>query len=189
MLGAACSAGIGRDLFIDCYEANTKMIDKANHKGQTPLHLACRNKLWKVKFLVDKGAKIDSIDEDGQTPIMSAAANEYHGGNMGKIIKYLLDLGADSKAKDRNGKTLLDHCKARAEKFDLTEIIDLLQKENGESVNSESTGDGKSDETVIAIDKKEDHQNNTEGNVIELKEIENGIEEQADDTGIRDDQE
>ena len=60
-------ARIGEDLLNDCYKANPRALDQladcsSSHKymGSTPLHAA--SNLWKAKFLIEKGANINSVN-------------------------------------------------------------------------------------------------------------------------------
>ena len=55
-----------------------------------------------VKFLVEKGAKIDAADKDGRTPLYNAA----YKGHM-EMVKFLLEKGAKIDAADKGGETPL----------------------------------------------------------------------------------
>ena len=46
-------------------------------------------------------------DKDDETPLIAAA----HDNENPKVIESLLKAGADAKAKDKEGKTVIDHAK------------------------------------------------------------------------------
>jgi len=72
--------------------------------GVAPLHnAAIGGNLEIVKLLLDKGAKIDFINETGATPLHSASVK----GHL-DIVKELLDRGADLKLKEYHGNTPLN---------------------------------------------------------------------------------
>ncbi|KAL3307510.1 hypothetical protein Ciccas_013974 [Cichlidogyrus casuarinus] len=65
----------------------SEMINWANKEGDTPLHLAvntCDEAL--IKFCLTKSAKLDSVEEDGNSPVHYAAMKGYDG-----ILKQLLE--------------------------------------------------------------------------------------------------
>ena len=51
-----------------------------------------------VKYLVEHGVNINKANEDGETPLFSAARN-------GAIIKYLVEHGVDINKVNSNGHT------------------------------------------------------------------------------------
>src|SRR5581483_5057182 len=53
-----------------------------------------------IRLLLEKGADIEARDEQGQTPLIRAAADAQTG-----IVKLLLEKGADIEAKDTSGAT------------------------------------------------------------------------------------
>ena len=73
---------------------------KDNNRQQTPLHKASeRGNLKMVKALIILGAKIEAKDEDGRTPLHTAAKVE--------IAKHLIEKGAQVEARDFDGHTPL----------------------------------------------------------------------------------
>lgn len=128
LLHAACYRDvITKDEFADIYKSNPGQINKFTDglmESCTPLHFAIKvETLWKAEFLVEHGADINSRNLKGQTPIMVAADK-----TNSKIVKYLLDKGADTAIKDNGGKTLLEYCKDNEDHNGFAGIIDLLEK-------------------------------------------------------------
>ncbi len=71
-----------------------------------------------VKMLVDAGANVDSRDEDGNTPLLSAVAvGSYRG------VEALLAAKASRRAKNDAGETALDLATARRD----TSIVEILR--------------------------------------------------------------
>jgi len=79
-----------RDLFFGPYT------------GYNPLQYACvKNKPEIVKYLVDKGANVNSQDEVGSTPLHYSAESSL------EIVKYLVNKGAYVNAQNNNDETPL----------------------------------------------------------------------------------
>lgn len=73
---------------------------------ESPLHVAARaGQTEAIKLLVKHGAKINSRDGDGMTPLMSSMADEQNT----EVVETLLTLGASATAQDKAGMTALDH--------------------------------------------------------------------------------
>jgi hypothetical protein len=78
-----------------------------------------------VRRLLDQGAKIDTADVDGVTPLMYAVLID-HGDTT--VLEQLLTAGANRNAKDPQGRTALD----LARQYKQTAFIPLLAgKDNG----------------------------------------------------------
>ena len=76
--------------------------NETHSNGNTPLHIAVYKNLDMVKCLIEKGAKVDLSNKQGQTSLMLAVEQ----GNC-EIIDFLIQHGADVNAKDENGCTPL----------------------------------------------------------------------------------
>ena len=100
-------------------------VDVHPFRGQTPLMTAAgMNWLEMVRFLLDRGAKVNAANEDGATPLARA-------GNV-EIARLLLDRGADPNALSRkDGYPLLIERLVR----DRDENIAKLLIEKGADVN------------------------------------------------------
>ena len=73
--------------------------------------------LAKVQQLVEIGVDVNKKDERGKTPLMYAILF-----NQPQIVAYLIKKGADYRAEDSNGLTILDY----AEKSKSEEILKLV---------------------------------------------------------------
>jgi cell wall assembly regulator SMI1 len=77
------------------------------------------NHLDLVQHLLSHGAAVDSRDEFGETPLMTAA-----GCGHAEMLKLLLDQGADAQARAEDGETALDKARRKGH----GEIVRLLEK-------------------------------------------------------------
>ena len=76
-----------------------------------------------VSFLLSKGAKLESVDQEGKTPLMWAATK----GNL-EIVKLLLAKGADITKTSKEGKTALNYAMANGH-IKITTILTEKQEE------------------------------------------------------------
>ena len=84
----------------------------------TQLNLAIsKGDLAKVQQLVGIGVNVNHKDERGKTPLMYAILYK-----QTEIVSYLIKKGADYRAEDSNGLTILDY----AEKSKSEEILKLV---------------------------------------------------------------
>ncbi len=110
--------------------------DLDDRPKSTPLHGlvdTCNARL--VAALVECGADVNARDGIGRTPLMRLANYLSEQERMGgperpvETLSLLLKLGADAKAKDRNGHDALDHYRAEAKRRKNAEnprVIELL---------------------------------------------------------------
>jgi ankyrin repeat protein len=109
------------------YISKGAKIDCKSVEGQTALHdSAKRNMLESVKLLVESGANVNAIDNEGNTPLHIAA-----GGYLARLdpleaVEYLVKNGAKIDLLNNAGQTALDLAIIR----DNTKVIDFL-KNNG----------------------------------------------------------
>ena len=95
-------------LFLMPLQAQADRIPRDNHDEIT------NNLLWAVAInarleiithLIQEGADVNAVDENGRTPLMLAA---YGSSNPG-VLRILLENGADAAIKDHEGKRALDY--------------------------------------------------------------------------------
>ena len=89
------------------------------------------NDLEMVRLLIASGAEVNQKNFRGATALMVAA-----GAGTPSVVRYLLEKGADVKARDREGNTVLAYAEERRELFDPSrrdEIIQVLRKAQAES--------------------------------------------------------
>ncbi|KAK5046503.1 hypothetical protein LTR84_008306 [Exophiala bonariae] len=74
--------------------------DAKDVNGQTALHLAAKSSEETLAALLSAGADVDAIDNDGRSPLHVAAKD----GTLGTFGR-LLDIGANTKIRDKNGRS------------------------------------------------------------------------------------
>lgn len=91
------------EFILDTYP--TIEVNYRNLAGQTILHLASGyyEKPKVIELLLKKGASPNIEDNDGNTPLHTAVANGH-----ASTTKIFLENGADLKARNNNGETVLD---------------------------------------------------------------------------------
>ncbi len=76
-------------------------------KNKTELHIAVEEgNLEKVKKLIADGVNINAVTNQCNTPLLTAEKSR--SSDRFEIIKLLLDKGADSSKKDKQGRTIVD---------------------------------------------------------------------------------
>jgi ankyrin repeat protein len=110
-------------------EAHAK-VNAANHLGQTPLLIAssANGNAATVKYLIAHGAKVDTPNTFGVTPVIAAGG---FGGD--ETVRVLLEHGANAQAKDKADTTPLWNVYAYESGSPAS--VDLLLKQ-GADVNS-----------------------------------------------------
>jgi ankyrin repeat protein len=115
-------------------------ITNGDLEGSTPLHFAAGESdsggdLETANELIAAGAKIDTKNKDGQTPLYVAAIN-----GLDAIVDLLLQKGAEINAKDTDGRTPLKAVKTVLYYLDTSDgiksanykkVIALLQNKGG----------------------------------------------------------
>ena len=95
--------------------------------GDTPLHEAVFGdgaNITAVKTLIKRGAKVDSVSNDGMTPLMLAASRA-----EAECVYILLEAGADKTRTDNNAKTAVHH---------IQNYYETLEREKNKLSNSDS---------------------------------------------------
>ena len=98
---------IANGVFVDSTYNMFKGNYPAKEGEDTPLTALCSSNKHTdvnyniVKLLIESGADVNHIGENGKTPILSAAENSHH-----RIVALLIENGADIYAKDVNGATV-----------------------------------------------------------------------------------
>jgi len=77
-------------------------LDAQNGFGSTALMLSATD-LAKVRLLADRGANVNLASKQGRTPLFVAAMSD----QSADIVRYLVSKGADLKARDGFGNTVL----------------------------------------------------------------------------------
>jgi len=87
-------------------DVKVNIVAKGPYLGETALMHAC----WKCRFsaveaLVKRGANVNSRKEiDGFTPLMYAAYNKFGREEATRIMAYLIENGANKRAKNKTGQ-------------------------------------------------------------------------------------
>jgi ankyrin repeat protein len=101
-------------------EADINLVGEAS--GFTPLMLASMNgKLPAVKFLIEKGVKLNTEDKNGFTALIFAAGNNHY-----EVARYLVEKGTDVNIATKGRWTALKWAKARG----FQDIVAFLKSKN-----------------------------------------------------------
>ncbi|XP_076471982.1 myotrophin-like [Babylonia areolata] len=85
-------------------EAQNVDVVNTEINGRYPLHVAADyGQIDVIKFLLDKGAKINQADKHGLTPLLSAIFEGHT-----ECVKMLLERGADKTLKSPDGKPYIE---------------------------------------------------------------------------------
>lgn len=86
-------------------------LETKDHYGRTALHVAAyQGNTRFLKYLLEKSANVNAIDNEGKTPIFSGTYDD----NL-KTIKLLCEYGADLHLKDNINLTVLEYAISRKE--------------------------------------------------------------------------
>jgi len=86
-------------------KAGSALVNQKNFGGATALHMACRENNFEIaKILIENGADINAVDNEGWTPLMRAALS----GNK-EIIDLLLSKNAQASNVNADGESAIIH--------------------------------------------------------------------------------
>ncbi len=90
--------------------------------GQTSLHRCAHaiNSVEIIRFLVNNGAEVDPIDDDGRTPLVAAIKAGSSGG-----VKLLMEKGSNIFIKDKNGLNPIHYAMKYKRKFILSRLLEM----------------------------------------------------------------
>ena len=108
------ASGFGDPASISMLTALGANVEVADFlEGATPMiHAARTGKVEGLQALIKAGAKLETPDLNGLTPLLAAAKNS--GGDAAKV-KFLIDSGANVKAKDNRGLNALAMARKRTD--------------------------------------------------------------------------
>ena len=103
-------------------------INIQNYKGKTGLHYAAKAGFLKViNLLIENGADLDALDNDGETPLFEAIRSTIKSGEKQRAaLEALLVKGADPNVKNRKGQTPLQVA-TQMRRAEAGRIVELLQ--------------------------------------------------------------
>jgi hypothetical protein len=103
----AAAAATGDTALVGLLLRRGAAADARDSRGETPLMVACGGKLGPVEQLIAAGSDLNAADGAGMTPLMHAVVNPDRR-ERSAIVRLLLTRGADPKARDRRGRSVLD---------------------------------------------------------------------------------
>ena len=119
-------------------DADTTLLESKDEDGKTPLNIACfmiRNGFARepeiAKFLISRGANVNSSSNDGFTPLYGACTGS---GPDFDLVKQLIAKGANVNAKNNDGSTALFET-ATSRNLEVTRFL----IEHGADVNAFAT--------------------------------------------------
>lgn len=90
--------------FLDTSKDSQLLIIGRDHRGKTALSLAAPEKISKmVSLLLERGADVNTRDDEGRSPLMEAAL-----WGRAENVEVLLRYNPEKASKDRSGYTALD---------------------------------------------------------------------------------
>ena len=103
-------------------------INIQNYKGKTGLHYAAKAGFLNViNLLIENGADLDALDNDGETPLFEAIRSTIKNGEKQRAaLEALLVKGADPNVRNRKGQTPLQVAQ-RMRRAEAGRIVELLQ--------------------------------------------------------------
>src|SRR5438552_4555409 len=103
---------------LELLKAKPDLIERRNRLNETALHfLVVENYPEGVEFLCSHGADVNSVDFNGATPLLHAAALGYE-----EIVRLLLSHGANPNPEDKTGETAL----SSAERSGNKQVVEMI---------------------------------------------------------------
>jgi len=130
LLHFASELGIVDDVVSIIQDIIREAINTRTHRlDSSPLYLAAgKGHYAVVKILVESGASLNIINDDGWTPLHVSAYEGYYA-----IVRYLLENGANKNARTYGGETAkdivtirLEHISDEESKQNLSKVLDCL---------------------------------------------------------------
>lgn len=135
LLHVAASEGLG-DIIKFLLEENGFDVDEKSDNNSTPLFFAIRGEQCStVRFLLEKGANSNAINNDQETPLWAAAYRKYP---RKAIFEALMEYDADP-SKLNLGKTLESYLASQGNWNGHSDMIKLLTKPNSQSSAASSS--------------------------------------------------
>ena len=91
-----------REVYRTYKRENWLLDNKPNDNGQTPLHYLAKKNGLGILLLLEAGAKVDVLDNEGRSPLHIAASL-----GKTKVMRKLIRAGANVSLRDRQGRTPL----------------------------------------------------------------------------------
>jgi uncharacterized protein len=118
-LGLACFFGRPEAVALLLASGGEVNTPSRNSFGVTALHAALAGPTPEIaRSLIEAGAEVNAVQQDGVTPLQEAAAN----GNL-ELVQLLLERGANPSTRDAKQRTAADFARARGH----AEIVAFLE--------------------------------------------------------------
>jgi ankyrin repeat protein len=105
-------------------EQSPDLLEERDYAGNTPLNRAAAFGYTDiVRYLLEKGADIDSRNKHGETPLISTISS--YGNNREVVTRLLLEKGANMDIRNTDGKTAMAIATDRSR----VSLIDILKAE------------------------------------------------------------
>lgn len=105
----------------------------ATDTGETPMHFANPEKPQLLDALVEYGADLNSVNNNGRTPLLEIINKISHSFRMGRLkpdvrfFQKIVDLGADVHIADKDGDNVFHHIMHSIQFFSDTEFLPFIQ--------------------------------------------------------------
>jgi len=122
------------DMLLARDDITVDFLNKKDTYGKTALHYACRHfRLEQLEKLLNKGASLKVPDNEGNTPLHLAAGALHTDPAYPKLIRYLLDRGADDTQENRVWKTPVQIAIGTGEQNNVLPFVSFLVAQRSQS--------------------------------------------------------